>query len=802
MKYTPPFGSTDPHARYIDATPTTPGSNPPAQVFNDVQNELLNLIRQAEIEPADTTDQVYKAVVSIVSRMAIGGPLTAHDFGTDDLTQEMLTEYAVADVWGAGGTFTWDSESPRDSTYLINGVEHHAYDLYDNTWVRNTHNAHRWTLSNKPAPNLIFSWQDVGIDTVTDATDEAAGIMKLYQASGQKTDGAMSQKAVTDLIAPVALYDIKAWYKRYAIFDTTDPNHKSIHIRQRTAIRLNVDGVDRFWNSGSDGVILNTESALDTDQYALDSRLDTGTARIYLDACLLNDVVYSVVSGSSDKLYWTKKNPHGTTENGTHTIAAGTHSSLCAIGNKLYIARGTTSNIIDVHDLKTHANSTITLSASINQIMIRARGTRLFVTDRNNAANVLWYETTDNTKGALVLGAAVGHNSITFIGDILYASRMGNSTTIDTYNLTTGTTGAITTLPNKPWQGLVATGDKLIATNNSENVGYVISPDTGTYNVLNLSTKQKFGFNHISYADGTLIMTSEPISSVGDRYIWTYRQNLGRKLRNGIQYYVYLVPDDQGCKLVVSANSTYPNGYTAQNSRKIASFHTECADIPITQTGMINGVTMTHRLAGWDAGDILPQSITCLTFAPECDMGGMVNLSGLPDSWVSIYFLAGTPNAPTWGYGLAPIRNVQYHNLMFAPTRVKCRALGDAEFYQAAEQSPQKTNVFGGAELPNFVAGGHYDTAYNRMVSKDGVEETNGLLWQVMNEYSSAGGTEWTALDGNEGNIYGNCMARRAGADWGNGSRCGGRARRAYNALSLSHASVGGRAASHTKVTD
>jgi hypothetical protein len=52
------------------------------------------------------------------------------------------------------------------------------------------------------------------------------------------------------------------------------------------------------------------------------------------------------------------------------------------------------------------------------------------------------------------------------------------------------------------------------------------------------------------------------------------------------------------------------------------------------------------------------------------------------------------------------------------------------------------------------------------MVSRYGVEETNGLLWTVMNEYSSAGGTDWKSMDGGEGQFYGNCMVRLAGASW------------------------------------
>ncbi|MCZ2158909.1 hypothetical protein NPX99_06455 [Bartonella sp. 220] len=44
-------------------------------------------------------------------------------------------------------------------------------------------------------------------------------------------------------------------------------------------------------------------------------------------------------------------------------------------------------------------------------------------------------------------------------------------------------------------------------------------------------------------------------------------------LARGKDYYVYLVFEgEQSSKVVVSENSTYPDGYTANNSRKIGGF--------------------------------------------------------------------------------------------------------------------------------------------------------------------------------------------------------------------------------------
>ena len=130
---------------------------------------------------------------------------------------------------------------------------------------------------------------------------------------------------------------------------------------------------------------------------------------------------------------------------------------------------------------------------------------------------------------------------------------------------------------------------------------------------------------------------------------------------NGRDYYLYLVPDGNSVKIVVSCNSTYPNDisadYTANNTRKIGQFATLCVDAGASLTGKIAAspgtesvgnnylvkqyntndedgfydfynkeitavstntyydvLTVVHPLAGFTAGDILPESVFCLTF--------------------------------------------------------------------------------------------------------------------------------------------------------------------------------------------
>jgi hypothetical protein len=139
----------------------------------------------------------------------MGGALTAHDFGTLTPTLENLLEYFCVGIWGnydpAAGTFTWNSTSPKDSTYEIDDVTYTASEIFNNTWFRNTYQEtnHRWVITNTPNTNPpAFTVTDVGVDTVGQATSSLAGIAKLYnEVENSNTDGAVTQAAVKTALA-------------------------------------------------------------------------------------------------------------------------------------------------------------------------------------------------------------------------------------------------------------------------------------------------------------------------------------------------------------------------------------------------------------------------------------------------------------------------------------------------------------------------------------------------------------------------------------------------------------------------
>jgi hypothetical protein len=115
-----------------------------------------------------------------------GGPITAADLGDPTLqeptlTQQSLTEYACQQIWGAGGVFAWNADSPGESTYTLNETVHNAKDIFNSTWVRNT-NAndlnHKWVLANTPDTDpVVFEWINTGVDTVSIATEPIAGLV-------------------------------------------------------------------------------------------------------------------------------------------------------------------------------------------------------------------------------------------------------------------------------------------------------------------------------------------------------------------------------------------------------------------------------------------------------------------------------------------------------------------------------------------------------------------------------------------------------------------------------------------------
>ena len=226
--------------------------------------------------------------------------------------------------------------------------------------------------------------------------------------------------------------------------------------------------------------------------------------------------------------------------------------------------------------------------------------------------------------------------------------------------------------------------------------------------------------------------------------------------------------------LLASANSTFPSGYTANNSRKIAGFHCLCV-----ATGVISG----HSLTGYLAGDLLPLSIWDLQHLPISGPEGMV-YSQAENEWVDIYLASGTGANTTSVYAASFTATRTWMDFVDDGHAVSKQLLSDSGFQAAAAGSNEETNIAGSADPGT--TGGHSDTAGRRMISAIGCEDCCGVGWQWLDEQSyradSLYGWGWFLLPGNKGQLYRQGsygdVKIKAGGDWDSREFSGSRGRK------------------------
>ena len=261
--------------------------------------------------------------------------------------------------------------------------------------------------------------------------------------------------------------------------------------------------------------------------------------------------------------------------------------------------------------------------------------------------------------------------------------------------------------------------------------------------------------------------------------------------RAGKDFYIYALENSGTTPTyILSANSTVPTGYTADNSRKVGGFHCLCLDV-----GTISG----HTLSGYVTGDILPLSVWDLKHRSVSDPEGKVYIEEI-HKWVAIYL-------PSWdgsklvsryqgtivnGSSTTAMDGEQF--VEFAGL-AKCELPSRDEFKVFAFGSNQKTNIAGSNDPGT--TGGHKDTAGRRMISNYGIEDCCGVLWQWTRDTYEAMSVSWnsanTWIDGYSwqtksvvstigdsshrdlGSCFGLLRRARVGGLWGNGAYCGSR---------------------------
>lgn len=218
--------------------------------------------------------------------------------------------------------------------------------------------------------------------------------------------------------------------------------------------------------------------------------------------------------------------------------------------------------------------------------------------------------------------------------------------------------------------------------------------------------------------------------------------------------------------------------------------------LSLTSYTQYDVVTVNHPLSGYSAGDILPESIWCLSWHPECLFEDAMVYDRDTGVAVDIYLQSGKGLNTRSTYNVAHTVSRQQWNYQEDMRQVGKRLLRDYEFTSAAIGSNEKTNIYGSADQTNV--GGHKDTANRRMISAIGCEEMCGYLWQWLDEIAPTGGSAWANDDGHGafGQEYGAPYVLVAGGYWLHAASCGSRCRYSVNVRSTVYASLGGRGSS------
>ena len=349
-----------------------------------------------------------------------------------------------------------------------------------------------------------------------------------------------------------------------------------------------------------------------------------------------------------------------------------------------------------------------------------------------------------------------------------------------------------------------------------DTVSEQVMPDlnfTKTDNVFIKSNKK----NKITLQAGTVIRLEVATDDIRylevkedtDYNIYNIMDTGASSLTAGKDYYLYVVAKNEvnsettevikTVELKASANSTYPNGYTASNSRKIGGFHTLCMAVTSSNAPALvdTNIWESHPAIGYNAGDIIPNSVWCLSHRPLSEPAGMVYVDKI-DMWVDIYLQSGTGLSTKSAYGATVTDTRQPINHQWDLQLINKKLATDNDFTIFAEGSNQKTAIYGSAAPNPKTSGGHVDTAGKRMISGYFIEECCGYLWQWLDEISPTGGSGFSNYDGSaaRGQSYGVPYVLRAGGDWDNSSSCGSRSRSASTSRSTAAASSGGRGVS------
>lgn len=279
----------------------------------------------------------------------------------------------------------------------------------------------------------------------------------------------------------------------------------------------------------------------------------------------------------------------------------------------------------------------------------------------------------------------------------------------------------------------------------------------------------------------------------------------------GTDYYVYCVHDGSGLDFILSANSTYPSGFNAGNSRKIGGFH----------FGRVRTVAQAYNRDAVLGVQVVPNSVWDFLNRPRSAPEGMAKISH--NLWEFIYLASddGTawPNTkPVSRYGATPMTGAELYSYY---DYVRIAANGGYrlpryidEFVPAAWGAPEgSTNagtriLTGGAGFA--LPGGNPSNSQYYFVSCLNIDQPSGNIWQVCSDiFDMSNGTTvadgayaWLEVDQGksanaQGAIYQQSIKQLiAGCSWGDGANAGARCAALFSAPWYVNGGVGLRCVS------
>ena len=362
--------------------------------------------------------------------------------------------------------------------------------------------------------------------------------------------------------------------------------------------------------------------------------------------------------------------------------------------------------------------------------------------------------------------------------------------------------------------------------------------------VIKKSTAIKVGDNvYFATADTTFDLTSQITEGGADYFVylnnnagaWSLTASTTKAADTDTSRYIgrfhtlcAAVPD--GTTMIAPAapssgiavgDSYLVKSYSADSDPDFFDFYNKTVSA-ITVGTYYDVVTCAHPLAGFSAGDILPESVWCLTFKPDCKYEDAMVYDKDTGIAADVYLQSGRGAATRSKYNAVHTVSQPHWNHQEDMRAVGKRLLSDDEFTSIALGSNEKTNIVGSSD--KSTVGGHNDTAGRRMISAIGCEECCGYLWQWLRDVAALGygcaygntaevgsnsytagtvgdGTTnkgWMTSDGQDsfGSSYCVQTALRAGGYWADSSRCGSRCRYAAGARSRVAATFGSRGSS------